>query len=262
MKQNNKERFQTKSMASSYDQMCQLIVPGYVFMQETLIDTIRFHNMGKITLLDLGAGSGILIEKILKEFPDSECIYLDFSKEFMNIAKNRLHRYGDRVTYIQSDLGGDWESKIISAPNIITSSSAIHHLLNKDKRMLYKRCYNVLENNGWFFNIDEMKTLNNSAYVRSLNYWIYHTERLEETISKDLIDDYEMVMEKFEGWKKRNVDNIDIPKVEGDDIHESFLVQLDWLNEAGFIETDLICKLYLWSMIGGKKINKPVIDLS
>jgi hypothetical protein len=37
----------------------------------------------------------------------------------------------------------------------------------------------------------------------------------------------DMVMEKFNGWKKRNVDNIDQPKVEGDDIHESFLVQLE-----------------------------------
>jgi tRNA (cmo5U34)-methyltransferase len=71
--------------------MCQLIVPGYNFMQDTLINTIKFENMGKITLLDLGAGSGILIERVLKEFPDSMCIYLDYSDEFMNIAKNRLN---------------------------------------------------------------------------------------------------------------------------------------------------------------------------
>lgn len=55
--------------------MCQLMVPGYNFMQETLINTIKFENLQKIKLLDLGAGSGILIEKILKEFPESTCTY-------------------------------------------------------------------------------------------------------------------------------------------------------------------------------------------
>jgi hypothetical protein len=72
-------------------------------------------------------------------------------------------------------------------------------------------------------------------------------------IPNDLNDDYDMVIKKFNDWKKRNVDNIDQPKVEGDDIHESFLVQLEWLKDAGFQEVDVFCKLYLWSMIGGKK---------
>ena len=172
----------------------------------------------------------------------------------MNIAKTRLNKYKDRVTYIQSDICDNWELKIESTPNVITSSSAIHHLVNVDKKMLYNKCYNVLEDNGWFFNIDEMKTLNNDAYLKSLHYWIYHTEKLKETIPNDLNDDYEMVMEKFNSWKKRNVENIDKPKVEGDDIHESFLVQLEWLKDVGFREVDVFCKLYLWSMIGGKKI--------
>jgi tRNA (cmo5U34)-methyltransferase len=102
-----------------------------------------------------------------------------------------------------------------------------------------------------------MKTIYKDAYQRSLQYRIYHTEELKNIISENLNDDYEMVMEKFEGWKKRNVYNINEPKVEGDDIHESFLVQLEWLKDAGFVETDIICKLYLWCMIGGKKSKSP-----
>jgi hypothetical protein len=72
-------------------------------------------------------------------------------------------------------------------------------------------------------------------------------------ISEDLLDSYEGFMEKFDSWKKRNVDNIHIPKQEGDDVHESFLVQLDWLKKTGFNETDLFSKHFLWCLIGGKK---------
>jgi hypothetical protein len=81
----------------------------------------------------------------------------------MNIAKKRLNKYRDNVTYIKSDICGDWELKIKSTPNIIISSSAIHHLLNEDKKKLYNRCYHVLEDDSWFFNIDEMKTVYNDA---------------------------------------------------------------------------------------------------
>jgi len=159
MNQIDKCRFHSKNMANNYDQMCQILVPGYTLMQETLIDILKFVEIENIVLLDLGAGSGILIEKILKEFTDSICYYLDFSDDFMTIAKERLGKYQDRVT-----------------------------------------------------------------------------------------------MEKFNNWKERNIDNINLPKKEGDDIHESFLMQLDWLNEIGFQETDIFCKYFLWNMIGGKKV--------
>ena len=98
-----------------------------------------------------------------------------------------------------------------------------------------------------------MKTLNKDAYLKSLYFWIYHAEKLKDNISDDLSNVYVDTMKKFDMWKKRNVDNIRIPKQEGDDIHESFLIQLEWLEEIGFKNTDLFCKLFLWSMIGGKK---------
>jgi len=253
MKQPDKNRFHSKTMARSYDEMCQLLVPGYDLMQDTLIDFLKFEDIKNMILLDLGAGSGILIERILKEFPDSICYYLDYSNDFMNVAREKLEKYDNRVTYIKSDFGGDWESNITENPNVITSMSAIHHLSNENKRKLYEKCYNTLEKGGWFFNIDEMKTLSEEAHLNNLYYWIYHAQKQKETLSDDLLDSYNGWMEKFDNWKERNIDNIHLPKKEGDDVHESFLVQLDWLNEIGFVETDIFCKYFLWSMIGGKK---------
>ena len=253
MEQEDRERFHSISMANDYNQMCRLIVQGYDFMQDTLIDILKFEKIDDIVLLDLGAGSGILIEKVLNEFPDSICYYLDYSNDFKAIAQKKLQKFEDGVIYVQSDFCDEWESEINELPNVITSSSAIHHLLNKDKKKLYNRCYKLLDKNGWFFNIDEMKTLNKDAYLKSLYFWIYHAEKLKDNISDDLSNAYVDTMKKFDMWKKRNVDNIRIPKQEGDDIHESFLIQLDWLEEIGFKNTDLFCKLFLWSMIGGKK---------
>jgi tRNA (cmo5U34)-methyltransferase len=253
MKQMNKDRFHSKSMANTYDEMCQLLVPGYNLMQDTMINFIKFEDIKNIVLLDLGAGSGILLGRILKEFNDSICYYLDYSHDFMIIAKEKLKKYEDRVTYIKSDFTGNWKSMINEKPNVITSMSAIHHFLNEDKKKLYNKCYNILQEGGWFFNIDEMKTINEDSYIKSLYYWIYHAEKQKNMFSDDLSKSYRVWMEKFDSWKNRNVKNIHLPKKEGDDVHESFLTQLDWLKQIGFSETDIFCKYFLWGMIGGKK---------
>lgn len=258
MEQIDKNRFHSETMANNYDRMCQITVPGYDFLQNAVIDILKFENMDKIVLLDLGAGSGILIEKVLKEFPDSICYYLDFSDEFMSVAKERLQKYKDRVYYIHSDFCRDWESKIAEKPTVITSMSAIHHLQTENKKKLYKKCYDALEEGGWFFNIDEMKTMSEEAYLKSLYYWIYHAKKQKYVIPEDLSRSYDVWMEKFSNWKKRNVDNIHLPKQEGDDIHEPFLAQLNWLKEIGFTQTDIFSKHLLWCLIGGKKSLKDV----
>jgi hypothetical protein len=49
------------------------------------------------------------------------------------------------------------------------------------------------------------------------------------------------------------VANIDVPKVRGDDIHESFVNQVDWLHEIGFTEADVYIKYHLWCAVGGRK---------
>lgn len=246
-------------MAEMYDKVCKIIVPGYEFMQDSLIEILKFEGIKKPVILDVGAGSGILIERMLKTFPNSKCYYLDSSKDFISIAKDKLRGYKDRVTFINTDFSKEWESDIPEKIHVITSSNAIHHLFNEDKRVLYEKCYNLLDDHGWFFNIDEMKTVNEDAYIKSLEYWVYHTEKQKENVPDNLMVDYSVGLSKFDEWKRRNLDNITRPKGEGDDIHESFLVQLKWLEDIGFENVDVFCKLSLWCMIGGKKPSMSIL---
>ena len=67
-----------------------------------------------------------------------------------------------------------------------------------------------------------MKTINEDAYLKSLNYWIYHTDKLKDTFPKDLFDPYMGWWKNSTTGKKRNVENIDLPKQEGDDIMNLF----------------------------------------
>ena len=247
----DEKRFFT--MAESYDKMSHILVPHYDFLQDEMIKILSIENYPNPTVVDLGAGSGTFLEKILKKNASAICYWVDYSQDFLNAAKDKLSRFEGRVKFIHSPIEESWDSPIEKKPDFILSMSSIHHLKSEEKKALYKKCFDLLSNDGWFVNIDEMKTIYNDAYANSLHHWVKHVEESKAQVQKDKMDLYHKWKAHFDKWKVRNVDNIDTPKSKGDDIHESFVNQLEWLKEIGFIHVDVFLKHHLWCAIGGQK---------
>ena len=254
-KQIDKDRF--FSMASAYDRLCREMVPAYDFMHHELIRLLRFFGVGSKLVVDLGAGSGILLERILDEIPASTGVWIDYSDDFQRIASRKLARFGERVSMHRASFTDEWEQLLPTPPAVIVSMSAIHHLEDKNKKSLYRRCFDALAPGGWFFNIDEMKTMDDTAYRTALQLWISHVDETARKLASVCPDELDVWMAKFDSWKQRNVTNMGTPKTEGDDIHASFLEQIDMLGDVGFEHVDLFAKLHLWSMIGGRKPLQP-----
>lgn len=240
------------SMADYYDRMADYLVPRYHMLQDEIIALLLSECKPEL-VVDLGAGSGILLEKVLEAFPSSRAVWVDSSEDFHRVATERLSRFGNRVIFARCDFAGDWQAAVPCPPDAICSMSAIHHLDTEGKRNLYGSCFEALRPGGWFFNIDEMSTLYDDSYHRTLDYWVRHVEQARTDIPPDLKPYACAWCEKFEGWKKRNIENIGQPKQPGDDIHESFVSQMEWLREIGFVNVDLFVKFRLWSAIGGQK---------
>jgi trans-aconitate 2-methyltransferase len=60
---------------------------------------------GDERVLDAGCGSGRVTEALLERLPGGSVVALDASTAMLEEARRRLARFGDRVTYIQADLG-------------------------------------------------------------------------------------------------------------------------------------------------------------
>ncbi len=252
MSQIDKDRF--FSMARAYDKMVGYLLPRYDFLQDEMIRLIFAHGKANKLVVDLGAGSGILLDKILTRYPQAQCCWMDYSDDFHKVALQRLARHGQRVQFVLSPLEDDWESQLSEPPEVICSMSAIHHLETDDKKSLYARCHKLLKPGGWLFNLDEMSTVSKDAYMNTLKHWVKHVEKVRSEIPKDLLDFYLAWQEKFKLWKIRNIDNAAKPKSKGDDIHEGYIEQMQWLRQTGFVDVDLFVKFQLWSLIGGRKI--------
>jgi SAM-dependent methyltransferase len=249
----NSDRERFARMAEEYDRMAPYLLPQYAFLQEEMLRQTNLAALAHPRIVDLGAGSGIFLEKVLERNAQALCWWVDASPDFLTVARRRLERFADRVRFVVSPLEEPWEQQVDLPVDCIFSMSAIHHLEREAKRSLYQRCFDCLRTGGWFINTDEMKALFADAYLASLRHWADHVDASGKTIPGELRDHYERWQGHFARWKQRNIENVDRPKTRGDDLHEVFTVQVQWLRDVGFVDADAFVKYHLWCSIGGRK---------
>jgi tRNA (cmo5U34)-methyltransferase len=241
------------TMAQAYDAMAPHMVPQYDFLQREALAIPGFGADARIAVADLGAGSGRFLEKLLASHPNAMCYWVDYSGDFLAVAKERLAAYGRRVEFLLMRLEDRWEDAIPEKLDAVFSMPAIHHLESAEKKALYGRCYEKLKPSGWLVNADEMRTVHADAYMKNMAFWWEHYLKTREG-AKEL--DARLVAqwgEHFERWKQRNIDGFGQVKTKGDDLHEEFLTQMDWLAKIGFTHVDVYVKYRLWCVIGGQK---------
>lgn len=96
---------------------------------ECMIDAAldRVSETGKVSILDLGTGSGAIALAIAKERPDSQVIAVDCSSEALKVAEiNAKNNSVGNITFIQSDwfdsLSGMVFDLILSNPPYVESN--------------------------------------------------------------------------------------------------------------------------------------------
>jgi SAM-dependent methyltransferase len=200
-------------------------------------------------LVDLGAGSGRLVERVLVQFPNSRAVLVDQSEPFLAIAERRLHRFGERATLVQHRLQENWAADLPEAPQAIVSMSAIHHLDASEKQALFARCHDLLSSGGVFINGDEYRPESDADYLATLQWW---------TAQKDIADEHGQIPASFrpmfEAWHDRNIRRFGEPKKSGDDCHETIAVQIGYLQDSGFAQVKTVWSEKLWGVIRARKI--------
>jgi SAM-dependent methyltransferase len=74
--------------------------PGLYRRREFALDVVRSYDAPRI--LDVGCGSGRVGELAL-EAGSGEYVGVDFAETMLDLARERLDRFGDRVTLVQGD---------------------------------------------------------------------------------------------------------------------------------------------------------------
>src|SRR5689334_14668010 len=167
-------RWNSSAAAEAYDAAAPSIHPYYEQVQEEILNLLPFKSGASFRFLDLGAGSGRLAERVLYRFAGAEATLVDQSEPFLGIAERRLARVASRVEFIHHRLQDDWSRALRDAPNVILSTSAIHHLEPAEKRALFARVFDALTPGGLFINGDEYRPADDQAYFALNEWWWAH----------------------------------------------------------------------------------------
>jgi len=104
------------------------------------------------SLLDLGCGTGLELERVFKVFPDILVTCIDISGKMIKRLIDKFEDKKDQLkvicnSYFNVDLGNEQYDCVIS-------SYSLHHFCTDEKSDLYKRICFSLKPNGFFINGD------------------------------------------------------------------------------------------------------------
>ncbi len=166
----------------------------------------------------------------------------------MALAERRFARFAPRATIVQARLQDDWAAELKSAPNVIVSTSAIHHLEPGEKRALYGKCYAALAPGGMFINGDEYRPESDAELRALLEEWSLH---MSSAIGEGRIP--ESFRATLDFWKDRNINRFSEPKKSGDDCHETLATRIGYLREVGFDDVASVWGEKLWAVVVARK---------
>jgi tRNA (cmo5U34)-methyltransferase len=141
------EHFDT--WAPSYDAQIRQMVPRYEEIHDTLLALLALKPPSRF--LDLGAGTGYTLRRVLEAFPSATAVGLDVSGEMLDRARQQLHGLEDRVELRASDIA---QPEIDGSYDAIVSILAVHHLYPDQKRHLFSRIWEHIEPGGVFLVAD------------------------------------------------------------------------------------------------------------
>jgi SAM-dependent methyltransferase len=248
MSESSTYRWNTSGAAEAYDAAAPVIHPCYEKVQDEILGLLPFGAEENFELVDIGGGSGRLAERVLERFLGARVTVVDQSEPFLALAERRLTRFAPRGACVQATLQDDWGAQLSSKPNVIVSTSAIHHLVPAEKQALYRQCYEALAPGGLFINGDEYRPESDAELIALLQEW---SEHMHGAIAGGRIPDSFKATLDF--WQDRNITRFHEPKKTGDDCHETAATQIGYLKGAGFRDVQLTWSAKLWGVLVARK---------
>lgn len=115
-------------------------------------------GIGDGAVLDLGIGSGLVAEAVLDALPRAELVGVDFSPPMLDLARERLGRFGPRVHLCEGDLSAP---AAIDLPRrryaAVFSVQTLHHLSDREKSAALAWMAGLVEPGGLIVVIDRVK---------------------------------------------------------------------------------------------------------
>jgi tRNA1(Val) A37 N6-methylase TrmN6 len=106
-----------------------------------LLELFPWPTDAHLHVLDIGAGFGAITQEVLIRYPRSSVTCVDGSGEMMKLARERLAKYGERVSFHQADLAyRSWHGQLSGSYDAAVSGLASTTSRMKESAPSTSRC--------------------------------------------------------------------------------------------------------------------------
>ena len=210
-------------------------IPCLEDMIDRMITTLPNDRGQAFRFLNLGGGTGILSERLLDQFTETDCTLIKASETQRDAARERLSAFGDRVEI----LGGDFAR--IDLPrdfDLVISLGRFHQLGDIERRGLYRSAYSILLPGGQLSIGDEVHGTTPRLEAMYQSAWADEIPNQDNKILGGEILDLEPDRILNEGCEPKGI------YLNND---------LAWLATVGFRDVDIFYKNLRYAVYGARR---------
>lgn len=142
-------------ISQKYDNQRRFLIPCFDAFYESAARALKENlppSRRNIKILDLGAGTGLMTQYAYSAFADRNpsVALLDLSPKMLEIARQRFSGIKN-AQFIEGDF-----FSFSGKYDVICSALAIHHIKNGDKKKLFAKIRDSLEDGGVFVNAEQI----------------------------------------------------------------------------------------------------------
>lgn len=163
-------RFRSEPWIESWDLQQNAHIMNREERFQFMFDIVEHAEGRKFTALDLACGPGSLSGRLLKRFPESVSVAVDYDPVLLTLASNYSGYDHSRLTFIEGDLSGEnWIHDLPSGEyDAVLSTTALHWLQPESLEKLYRSVYGLLREGGVFLNGDHIYPHAESDRIREI----------------------------------------------------------------------------------------------
>lgn len=215
------------AIASQYDAQRRFIIPQMDEFYEAAVWAADWPGKTP-SILDIGAGTGLLSALLLQKYPKGTFTLVDISGNMLDFARARFEG-NPHVHFIVADYRRD---EIPGSYDLVCSALSIHHLEHADKQRLFHRIYSALNPGGIFVNADQVEAQSVWLSRKNILYW-------DSFVEKHRVPEHEIRAAMI----RRDTLDKNAPLFD----------QVSWLSDAGFRGVDIVYKNRTFCVFVGTK---------
>jgi tRNA (cmo5U34)-methyltransferase len=214
--------------ASEYDAARPRLIPCFDEFYGTALELIPFKSDASFSVLDLGAGTGLLAAMVSEAFPNARFTLSDIAPAMLDIARQRFAAQGDHFEFRVEDYLAE---PILGQFDVVVSGLSLHHTPHDQLPGVFERVFAVLKPGGIFINADQTLGVSQGNEAKIAAMW----ER---------------------GCRERGASEAEIngalQRMRAD-LTAPLETQLGWMRDAGFADVECWFKSWRFAVYSGHR---------